>query len=331
MKILLSLSLSILFLSCNSHSKKAETIIIIPELITDSLDTRMPGALIKCDDYLVWFDPFSMENFLKVIKPETGKLIGEMGKIGQGPDEFSTPSVEYLNGNSMLVTDLNSDKQAVFSIDSLMNGDNPYYFKSKADFKDATRIVETDINKYVALYPMESKPFKIIINQKSISFGKYPVDKKISNGYEVFQGDLKYNKKRKVLVYSVFYYPYMAVYKNSKNGVEFELENEKVICKPDYSIVDREMRMKEKTALISEIALTKDYIVTIQKKELKEGITEKNNIKPPETLYLYDYGLNLLKIIDTQVPVLRLASDGKSNTIYAIIINPEYSIVKIEL
>lgn len=43
---------------------------------------------------------------------------------------------------------------------------------------------------------------------------------------------------------------------------------------------------------------------------------------------LYDYGSRLVKVIDLGMPVVRIASDRRSNTLYAIGLNPDYMLVK---
>lgn len=92
------------------------------------------------------------------------------------------------------------------------------------------------------------------------------------------------------------------------------------------------MKFKERIVLISEMAITKDYIVVARSKEFKKDIDSNTGHQiRPHTLYLYDYELNLINIIDVKVPICRLAGNEKANTVYAIVTNPEYSIVKLEL
>ena len=40
--------------------------------------------------------------------------------------------------------------------------------------------------------------------------------------------------------------------------------------------------------------------------------------KCPRTVFLYDYDGNLVKIVDLGIPVMRIASEEQSNTLYAM-------------
>ena len=48
-------------------------------------------------------------------------------------------------------------------------------------------------------------------------------------------------------------------------------------------------------------------------------------------IFLYDYDGNLVKIVDLGIPVMRIASEEQSNTLYAIGVNPDFVLVKYEL
>lgn len=51
----------------------------------------------------------------------------------------------------------------------------------------------------------------------------------------------------------------------------------------------------------------------------------------PSYCFLYDYDGNLVKIVDLGIPVMRIASEEQSNTLYAIGVNPDFVLVKYEL
>ena len=46
---------------------------------------------------------------------------------------------------------------------------------------------------------------------------------------------------------------------------------------------------------------------------------------------VFDYDFNLVKIVNLGMPRYNLAASGEDNTFYAIVQNPENSIVEIEL
>lgn len=95
------------------------------------------------------------------------------------------------------------------------------------------------------------------------------------------------------------------------------------------------MILNRKKENAKELALTKDYIVTLQRDYLNDPTDEttvgRDFTKLPQTLFLYDYKSNLKKIIHLQMPILRIAADSKSNTVYAITVNPDFMLVKCEL
>ena len=84
-----------------------------------------------------------------------------------------------------------------------------------------------------------------------------------------------------------------------------------------------------------ELALTKDYIVTVQR-DYQTDPTDESRVgwdfsMLPQTLFVYDYQSNLKRIIDFKMPILRIGSDIKNNTIYAIVVNPDFCLVKYDI
>lgn len=97
-------------------------------------------------------------------------------------------------------------------------------------------------------------------------------------------------------------------------------------------MVNGELKFNERIMLIGEVTATKDYFVAARHREFKNDIDITTGwTKRPQTLYLYDYDLNLKKIVDIGMPIVRITGNENTNTVYAIVINPEFSIVKIEL
>ena len=47
--------------------------------------------------------------------------------------------------------------------------------------------------------------------------------------------------------------------------------------------------------------------------------------------HLYGNGERMVKIVDLGIPVMRIASEEQSNTLYAIGVNPDFVLVKYEL
>lgn len=51
----------------------------------------------------------------------------------------------------------------------------------------------------------------------------------------------------------------------------------------------------------------------------------------PRSLFIYDYDLELKKIVNMPFAMLRLCGDDNGNYIYAIAVNPDFSIIRIDL
>ena len=82
--------------------------------------------------------------------------------------------------------------------------------------------------------------------------------------------------------------------------------------------------------------MTKDYVVGLQRDEAVEGkvpanVQGRDPKALPHSLFVYDDNLKLMGILNLDVPIVRLCGDGDTNELYAVVVNPEYSIVKINL
>lgn len=336
MKLITIILLVVFSFGCKSNKLKnteIETVYVEPIKITDGLMTRFPGGIYLLDNYLLWFDPMNHSSFLKVIDVKTGMQITETGIMGQGPEEFAMPNINMLRTNKLEIEDLNSKKRAILDIDSLIAGKNHLKFysnKALNTYNLSLSPVEVDDNEYVALFPNEKKPFRYFSDNKYIEFGKFPIVESIDDGYNYFQGLVRYNYKQDLLVFSYFDFPIIVTYK--KAGKNFKSENKLQIYDFDYQIVNGDLKIKNKATVVSEMAICKDYIATSQHTAYENEIDINTGMsKLPQTLYLYDYDLNLKKIVDIGMPIFRITGNENSNTVYAIVINPEYSIVKIEL
>ncbi len=335
MKNLILAFLILLFGSCSKQNNRLndiEPIYVEPILISDSVMTNFPGSLLLVGDYLIWEDPFNYSAFLKVVDIRTGKQVAQVGQIGQGPKEFVTPSVHLLSADKVGVTDMNTNKRAVFEIEKLLNKQEPFTYYKKNGLKGATIYREIEENKFVGLFPEEQFLFKVIEQNRSISFGKFPINEHLDkrNRFNNFQGILAYNPENKRLIYCPFRFPYIISYKRS--GERFVHHKTLKIFDAKYNFVNGELKFNERITLIGEMSITKDYIVVARPKEFKKDIDRfTGSQKRPQTLYLYDYELNLQKIVDLKVPIYRLAGNENSNSVYAIVSNPEYSIVEVDL
>ncbi len=331
--ILRTFLLCILVISCQSQENILRESVKF-DIVTDSVFSRMPGTMIRTNDYLVWQDPFGIDGFIHIIDIATGNEIDAIGKIGQGPDEFNTPSIctSYFK-NSVFVYDLNSPLQAYFFLDSLKENKNPYSRYIDNSQNRITSIINIDENEFIIYQPSETKRFKILNNSGVISFGNSIVNNSIENSYDVYQGAISFNNERKKLVFASLRFPYMEIYNTQKETPVLEFSTG--LSNEAYTIEGKILKPETKRKGARDLALTKDYIVVIQRDYKSNNIDEStvgmDFNKLPTTIFLYDYNGNIKKIVDIGIPIFRIAGNIQDNTLYAIGVNPDFIIVKCEL
>lgn len=319
----------VLLTACNSTSIEVERISLQPKMVYDSIETRMPGQLIMSPKYIIWTDPFSSENQVHIIDRNSCKEMGQFINIGNGPEEFVTPFYASSSNNELVVFDMNKDKVAIFSIDSICNQTKSLISTISQKTIGATRIVEVGHKDYILFNTNEKLPF---LSSKGYAFGKFPFDENVSNNNNVSQGNICYNSSNNYLIYSTILFPYMAAYE--KRGDRYELIWEKKE-ETDYSILDNNAIIDKKKRGSAELALTKNYIVTLQRDyqndPMDESTVGRDFTKIPKTLFLYDYKSNLRKIVHLNMPIIRIASEIESDVIYAIGLNPDFTLIKCDL
>lgn len=306
--------------------ERIEHTFVKPEILNDSIYSKMPGNLLVCDEELIWSDPFSKTTYLHVIDSQTGREIGTMGNIGLGPKEFITPLLSsFVRDRHLYVYDVNSSKKAFFSLDSFLLGKdyhidiqmNSFYegmLKNNFSVKDTK-----DENPYY---------FEAITDGDTLFFGNYP----IANEMFHFGGNMAYDPKKGYLVYALWDFPYIALYQKEERNFRLLWELKDI---PDYYISENRIYLENEKRGARGIVLLKDYIVTIERDrsidKTDESKVGRNFSKLPHTLYVYDYTSKLIKIINFQMPIVRIGGEPKTNTIYAIVVNPEFTLVKCDI
>lgn len=323
-------------ITCKSGSTEIERLTLSPSsTIQDSLFTQLPGSLILCNNYLVWEDPFNPNYFLHVVDINAKKEIGTMGLIGRGPKEFITPLSISSIGNKIFTYDLNQNKQAYYSIDSMLANKDPFILLPPLPIEDCLDIVQIAEGEFISTHPQNEQLFQWIHQDSTVSFfGKSLIKEKLKDYYNSRQGTLFYNPYNQKLIYSASLFPYIALYE--KEGNNFQLKWEKVSSKNFYEIKNGNIHFIEEAQVPHEIILTKDYIITLEKEEntptptkRTAGIRDLSQV--PNTIFVYDYDFNLKKIIDMGMPILRIETKGNSNTIYAVGIDLDFCIVTYEI
>lgn len=322
---------SLIFFYFCSCSKEIEVprISLHSQVLNDELLTMMPGDLLLVDDYLIWSDPFSHDFFLHVHSASTGKELGMMGKVGEGPKEFITPMINrYCVDNKIFAVDANGKTVGFLSIDSLINGQEP--FCEVSDTERKMKMEKMDHELYIETTKNGSETyFRSIIDGHESFWGVYPIPKmkKHIGTYE------SYDSTKGLFVVSSFRFPYLALYK--RENLTFTLLWERKSDKKNYIITDDDIIFDRKVKGANDVCMSKDYIITLERDRerdpMDESTVRRDISKCPRTVFLYDYAGNLLKIVDVGMPIMRIAAGNNSNTLYIIGGNPDYVLAKCEL
>lgn len=327
MKYISFLFLILFLASCNSEVK-TERIFLQPELLSDEIYTTMPGGFVTTDDYLVWTNPFSNDYFVHVHE-FSGKEVGVMGKHGEGPDEFVSGGIGLFSvENKLFASDANGLTRGYLSIDSLIAGKEPLIKVFEPELDQGMENLDKDL---FLRRTENGEPdyFEVSVHGKVSGFGVYPF-REIKRHFASY---LAYNPVSQQLAVTAHQTPYLALYK--REGDTFKLQGERFPDYKNYEIENGDIIFDDKRGGISGIALSKDYIIALQRDyqtdPMDESTVGRNAAKCSHTVFLYDYQLNLVKIVDLGMPVMRIAAKGDRNTLYAIGVNPEFALVKYEL
>lgn len=311
--------------SCSKPSTNIEYENISPTIVYDSIETRMPGQLFLYEKYFVWTDPFEIEGQAHIIDIKSNKEIEKIINIGEGPDDFITPIFIKSSSNRLIVGDMNNNKIGYCYFNDTDKQSKIEIQIKRENTKDKNRIIEIEKDDFLFFDAGLKQPF----NYKGVNFGKNPIDNNVGNKKEIYQGNIAYCNLNEYLIYSTILFPYIAAYK--RNGDYFELVWEKT-GDIDYDIIDNNIRLNYRKKGISELTLTKDYIVALQRDYATDPTDEttvgRDFDKLPKTLFIYDYDGNLKKILNFKLPIIRISSYSNENTIYIIGLNPDFTLMK---
>lgn len=332
-----------LFLSLFSCSRNAnqdvERVDVTLQVVSDDLITSMPGALLVYENELIWEDATS-EGSIHVINRKNGEEIKEIQLRGEGPEEVVTPGISWAPDRKFIVYDYNGAKQIFISLNELSKSEvvKKEVLALDNQFRGLKPIRLVD-HQTVFVASDSPLPFWQVSDSIVFPFGHYPLveAKDIDNKFEVLQGEVVYNPYTGRLLHSIDQLAYMALYKWTDG--KFVLDREKEISKIDYSLSGKRLIVKDipKHAPTA-IAITKDYIISIERDEANTSLSVPKGTgvgrrfsKAPQTVFVYDYDLNLKKIVDVGMPVFRIAADCSSNEVYLIGVNPEFCIVTFKI
>lgn len=300
------------------------------QVLHNDIMTRMPGTMVVVGDYVVWEDPFARDYFVNVHEASTGKLVGKMGKVGEGPNEFITGGISaHCVGDRLFAADSNGQNRGFLSVDSLVAGKEPFRPLDFAQREVRPKMTELQHGVFVKrTEDGDEAYFKANIRGHESTFGVYPV----KDVREHLGMTLAYDSVSGMLACASFTIPYLSLYQ--KQGDTFKLlwEEEAEI---GYDVSRGKIVPDQRVGGIFGLSLTKDYVVSLHRdwenEPLDGPVQGRDERLIPHLVYLYDYDSHLVKVVDLGMPVVRIASDRRSNTLYGIGLNPDYMLVKYEL
>jgi len=324
----------IAFSSCSSKQKdvQVEQIANVKYVsVTDSVYASLPSRFFYQNKKIYWEDATGSENFMHMIDATTGKGLYCFANKGGGPGEFTNPVPSLLPQGGICIKNLENHLAVLYkpSADTLKETITAFWGGGR--WSNAVAIDDTTIT---YLYPGKGMPFQFQRKSHIIHFGHAPIGKTCTNGYDRFQGPVKYNDERKILVYCTFDFPYMAIYNMSNE--KFKLIKE--MNEPfEYSVNNANIHLNDDTPFGTfDMDMTKDYIVALRCDKTYENIITRrsyleNPLKRPQSVFVYNYNLQLVKIYNFPFGLLRIAGDLKSNDVYLIAMKPEYEIIKFKI
>lgn len=347
MKKIFCLLACIICVSCNSKKQETETEtepkeVAISEIqaidFCDSIYTSFPGTMVVTENYVAWYEPRQSNRFCHIIDKKTGTEIAAIGNIGKGPKDFITPSISRVSKDRLLIFDLQNKKKALIDLSRVTESEQHYAEFSKITFAEqALRRFYITVEEELTFSPSDQQPFTIHGNNSNYSGGHFPIEDPNLSHSEKFsqrQGTIVYDAQKSQILYSTFDFEYMALYQ--KVGTQLKLLAEHKVNMPEYKVVEGKLKLEGHQRIgISQVTLLKDYIVAADFSPEEKASISKREIRRkkmlPQTFHIYDYNLNLIKIYKLNRPIWRIDGLADSNTIYAIIEDPELKMVTVEI
>ena len=187
------------------------------KVVSDSIYSRMPGSILYQEGIVYWQDVPAFEKFVHAIDVKTQTEIISFANKGEGPHDFTAPELSLAPEVGLYINDGNKPLKILYQIDDRANLSTQ--IRKYENNPMATRLLHLDNGATLFLCPDKKELFHIHgENTPDISFGERPIKDEISNAYDVFQGNVNYHPKKKMLVYSNLTFPYLAIYKHSADG-----------------------------------------------------------------------------------------------------------------
>jgi hypothetical protein len=331
MKIIIRMCLcGLTVLSCCHPSEKAERLNVQLEMVYRDMEIQFPGQFVVERQCFILFDPFVTSECVKVLDRETGEKTVGFLNTGQGPDEFNMPWCGYSANDTLTIFDLNIKKKIECNLDSLSKGKASVH-PIRFPHDHVLQLARLGTNRYAAGIFDSQTPFVLMQDDEIIhEFGKYPVEGVVTNISDRFQGTILYNEERHVLAYATFETPYLSLYQ--QEGNVFMQLWESRFANAHYSISNDQLRWdNDQPAGIHEFAFTRDYIACLVKEMRLNKSSGRTKEHMAGTIYLYKYDGELVKILELDIPSVRIGATTDSNVVYLISLGEEYCLTKLDL
>lgn len=326
----------IICISCNKN-KQLTPINMSYKILNDSIMISSPGFFKISGDYLYLSDLRATDSIINIYDKNTGKQLTSFGSLGNGPNEFTTPIINSGINGSITILNVGSSKLYLLNAQNLLNNKNGYIDLTPPQTIDSQSMQLIDENTYLYLSPDENNTlFKILNNTNNTitNFGEFPVtnEKKYINYKDIYQGEINYDYYNDYLLLKFIQVPEIILFK--KNKIQFDKILSKKLSNYDYEIKNNNLQINYlepcRTKMVS---MTKNYIVLLDDSNI--NIEKRKTMKRPvlsrRQLILLDYKLESQKVIDLDMDIYLITSDSRSDDLYLIVANPEYSIIKIAL
>ena len=318
----------LLIISCvNTKNDEVSRTISDFKVLNDEILTNFPGELYMLNEHIAWFGPFTSGHFLHLLDKNSGTEVSSFGNIGQGPNEYVSPMVsDNIWDNCLYVYDVNGNTKGYLSVDRFDETGDAFIELPKEDslIRSKGYNMRLDDHLYVGFNRNnEEKAYKLYSNGVEKDFGEYILPDKKQN----FGSVILYNPDKELLVTGNMDVNYFSCYKKDDDNFRLIWENREEY---KYSEDNNRVVFDNSRKGIYGMALTKDFIVALQRDYENDPTDEsqvgRNFEKLPQTLFVYDYDGNLLKIINYNVPIGRIAGDIKTNMVYALYVDPDFKL-----
>lgn len=329
----------LILFTCVSCNKQKDIPCISPpyETLNDNILISTPGFFKISGDYLYLTDLRAPDSIIQIFNAHTGTKLGSFGTIGNGPDEFQAPIISTAMDGCITILNAGTPKLGIYSAEKLLKNENPYSDLSPQPINDLSTVQLINENTYLYLSPEKNETlFKIIdkSNNTTQLFGETPIKKQgvYIDTENLYQGAFTYDYYNNYLLLEFVSIPKLVLFK--KNNTTFEYVREKKLSNYEYDIINNKLSIKYLEPCRTKMAsISKNYIILLDDSNIsKEKRKEfKSPVISRRQLILLNYKLEPQKIIDLNMDIYLITSDSRSDNLYLVVANPEYSIIKITL